>query len=460
MKIRALRILPPLAIARLGSSPQPLENYDVRVPEHDPLEYREIHGALTFVVDRDSGTIRRSYVPESVRFRDELQRVKPVAPFLEVWADLGGTLVPLTLGVLKDDGLSAGDVEWRVRVGNHKVFRHTHRVADQVDADTDWFNSHTVQPLDGRCANFLPRKTIPFGDVQFIRPTKEFPEIRLRFTPAKGLIYGGNDRRTVAEDVADVVYDTARGTWSGYSDNDFSPAITSNPPLIYANLEDSRTTSRGYLDDECDGIVEVRIRNTELTHFARIGAGPPDYAPDSFPVRTVADELEQMLLGPDISDEEASPEWTEEIVRRAFETIRLQNTIALNGNPILNGGPVNSMASQDTNYGRAEEPIMAPALVDTFAVRSLHQSVFASLRSNAAAWFVQVIRKFNEVGDLTNAGRRKMPAMMRGADGLHLALTQRQRNAILASGNRQATADNPDAVTFTQPVSPPGKEPR
>jgi hypothetical protein len=118
------------------------------------------------------------------------------------------------------------------------------------------------------------------------------------------------------------------------------------------------------------------------------------------------------------------------------------------------------MASQDTNYGRAEEPIMAPALVDTFAVRSLHQSVFASLRSNAAAWFVQVIRKFNEVGDLTNAGRRKMPAMMRGADGLHLALTQRQRNAILASGNRQATADNPDAVTFTQPVSPPGKEPR
>jgi len=460
MKIRALRILPPLAIARLGSSPQPLDNYDVRVPERDPLGFREIHGALTFVVDRDSGCIRRSYTPESVRFRDELGRVKPVAPFLELWADVGDTLVPVTTRLLDDAGFSLADVEWRVRVGNHKAFRRTGREADKIDADVTVRN-HRVTPLLGACANFLPGKTLPFGDVQFLRPTKEFPEIRLRFTPAKGLIYGANDARTRAEDVADVVYDTRRGTWSGYSDDDTNPsALITNPGGIYANTDDSRTTARGYLDDECDGIVEVRIRNTELAHFARIGAGPPDYAPDSFPVRTIADELEQMLLGPDVLDGQASPEWTEEIVRRAFETVRLQNTAVLNGNPVVNGSAANSMATQDTRAGRAAEPIMAPAIVDNLAVRALHQSVFTALRSDAAAWFAAVIREYDKVGDLTNAGRRKMPAMMRGSDGLHLALTRRQRSAILASGNRQANAKNPNAVTFTLPASPDDKENR
>jgi hypothetical protein len=459
MKIRALRILPPLAIARLGSSPQPLDNYDVCVSDRDPLEYREIRGALTFVVDRDSGTIRRAYTPESVRFRDELGRVKPVAPFLEAWADVGGTLVPLTRQLLAEAGLALGDVEWRAQVGNHKAFRRTGMAADRIDAATEWFGDHGVTALEGRCANFLRGKTLPFGDVQFIRPTKEFPEIRLRFTPAMGLIYGGNDSRTRPEDVADVVYDTGRGTWSGYTDDNANPsAIVTNPGGIYGNVGDSRTTSRGYLDDECDGIVEVRIRNTKLAAFARIGAGPPDYAPDSFPVRTIADELEQMLLGPDITDEEASPEWTEEILRRAFETVRLQNTVVLNGNPVLNGEAANCMASQDTDSGRVEAPIMAPALVDSLALRALHQSVFTALRSGTAAWFGQVLREFDKVGDLTDAGRRKMPAMMRGSDGMHLALTRRQRNAILASGNRKATADDPEAVTFTMPTTPPSDE--
>ena len=185
------------------------------------------------------------------------------------------------------------------------------------------------------------------------------------------------------------------------------------------------------------------------------------FAPDSFPVRTIADELEQMLLGPDVADREASPEWTEEIVRRAFETVRLQNTAVLNGNPVVNGRAANSMASQDTDLSRAAEPIMAPAIVDNLALRALHQSVFTALRSDAAAWFAAVIREYDKVGDLTNAGRRKMPAMMRGSDGLHLALTRRQRSAILASGNRQANAAaDPDAVTFTLPASPDDKESR
>ncbi len=459
MTIRALRILPPFVIARLGSSPEPLENYDVRVAQRDPLGFREIHGALTFVVDRDTGSIRRSYTPESIRFKDAHGRVKPVAPFLEVWADVDGTLVPLTKALLAREKASIEDIEWRAQVGNQKAFRRTGQARDRINADTGWFTGHKPETLLGQCANFVARKTLPFGDVQFIRPSKDFPEIRLRFTPAKGLIYGGTDPRTRPEDVADAIYDSGRGSWSGYSDSDANPStIITNPSPIYANVGDARSTSRGYLDDECDGIVEMRIAKLNLAAFARFGAGPPDYAPDSFPVRTMADELEQILLGPEVSDADVSSEWTEEIIRRAFETIRLQNTTVLNGNPVVAGGAANSMASQDTNWGRAEEPIMAPAIVDTIALRALHQSIFSALRSGTATWFGQVLRGFQEVGDLTNAGRRKMPAMMRGSDGLHLALTRRQANAVRASGNRQATAEDSAAVTFTAPTPRTGEE--
>jgi hypothetical protein len=92
----------------------------------------------------------------------------------------------------------------------------------------------------------------------------------------------------------------------------------------------------------------------------------------------------------------------------------------------------NSMAGQDTRTGRRFEPIMARALVDTVALEQLHMSLLVALRSGAAPWFADVLRDYDEVGDLSNRGRRKMPAMMRGADGRHLTLTRRQIALIRA----------------------------
>ncbi|PYQ31934.1 MAG: hypothetical protein DMF56_02210 [Acidobacteria bacterium] len=449
--IRALRILPPLAIARLGSSPDPLDNYNVVVSDDDPLGFRTLEPARTLVVDRKSGAIRREVTPKAVRFKDAKKRVKPVAPFLEVWADVDGTLVPLTTSLLRKEKVRVEDVEWRAHVGNQKAWRRTGDPDDRIDAEVDWFNDHAPHRLLGRCKNFLKGKTLPFGDVQFIRPNDKFPEVRLRFTPGKGSVYGSTGVRNVKDDVKDVVYDKNRGRWDAHTDASLDPwQIMTNPGYIYANL---REVSRGYLDDECDGIVEVRIEKLNLSAFARIGAGPPDYAPDSFPVRTIADELEQILLGPDVKQKDVSPEWTEEIIRRAFETVRLQNTVELNGNP----EDANSMASHDERNGRALEPIMARAIVDSIALRALHQSIFAALRSGTAPWFTQVLREWDEVGDLTNDGRRKMPAMMRGSDGLHLALTRRQFNAVQGSGNSRATAKDASAVVFSTPM-PEGEE--
>jgi hypothetical protein len=73
---------------------------------------------------------------------------------------------------------------------------------------------------------------------------------------------------------------------------------------------------------------------------------------------------------------------------------------------------------------------MAPSLVDATALLNLHQSVLVGLRSGTAPWFADVLRNHNEIGDLSAKGRRKMPALMRGADGRALALTRRQVDLV------------------------------
>lgn len=427
--IQELRVLPPLAIARFGAATAPLDNYDAIVDPERPLGYRVLRPAQTLEVDVDSGEIVRSFVPERLSFTDNGQ-VRPVAPFLEVWALTdGGQLEPLTTELLEGEGASAADLKWRVQVANHKIFRRTGDERDKVDVDSGEFSDHTRRPLAGACVNFWPGETIPLGHVQYIKPTEAHPEIRLRFTPAAGFVYGSSDTPPPEQPAADpnvhsVVYDArpGHGTWLGYRDS--GPGITT-PGFIYASDADGR--SLGYLDDGCDGIVRVTLTvgGQTLSAYGHVGVGPPTYAPDALPIRTVADELEQALLGPTVEVAEATPERVEEIVRRAFETVRLLNTAVMNQTS-------NSMVGHDVRQGRRRDPIMAPSLVDGVALENLHQSLLVALRSGTAPWFADALRDYDEIGDLSDRGRRKMPAMMRGADGRHLTLTRRQINLIRA----------------------------
>ena len=424
--IQELRVLPPLAIARFGAAATPLDNYEVIVDPERPLGYRALRPAETLEVDVVSGEIVRTFVPERLSFTED-GKVRPVAPFLEVWALTdGGQLEPLTTELLGREGASPSDLRWRVQVANHKVSRRTGVEADKVEADSGEFCDHARRPLAGACANFWPGRTIPFGQVQYVKPTEAHPEVRLRFTPAAGFVYGASRTQPTEgppEDpnLRDVVYDASsdRGTWLGYQDQN-EPTITV-PGGIYAG--DRQGRSRGYLDDSCDGLVRVTLKvgGETLSAFGRVGVGPPTYAPDAVPIRTIADELEQALLGPTVESTEATLERVEEIVRRAFETVRLMNTAAMN-----QGG----MAAHDQRQGRRRDPIMAPSLVDDVALENLHQSLLVALRSGTAPWFADVLRDFDEVGDLSDRGRRKMPAMMRGADGQHLTLTRRQIDLI------------------------------
>jgi hypothetical protein len=233
---------------------------------------------------------------------------------------------------------------------------------------------------------------------------------------------------------AQIIYDP-KGDWVGFTDGTQPLPVQTNPGAIYAGWSDAdgNQISWGYLDDECDGIVtaSLTIDGKTLAANARLGAGPPTFAPDAIPIRTVHDDLDQWMFGPEL-DRPATIEEAEEILRRAVETVRLLNTAAMNGNPIA--GRINAastMVRQDSNdFGRFFEPIMASQIVDNHAILALHQNILAALRSGTGSWFADTLRKPEEIGDLSDAGRRKMPGMMRGADGRHLTLTRRQIDTI------------------------------
>jgi hypothetical protein len=450
--IKEIRLLPPLAIGRFGGSAEPMHNYDVEI--NSATDYRDLVPAETLLLDPGSGEVVAKQTPPVVRFKDGAGLVKPVCPFIEVWAryDETGDFLPLTLVELQDLGLSPAALSWDVTFANLKVLRRTGEPADRVTAALSGVTDHQRHSLEGRAVNFKSGQSIHFGFVQYVKPTATHPEIRFRFTPPAGLVYGTNPDSIVPANRA--VYDPVRGTWDTHNDDNPEPAsapdprahISTSPGGIYANRQGR---SLGYLDDASDGIVTVMLTlsgNRRLGSFSRLCAGPPAFAPDSFPVRTMGDELEQMAHGPDVSGVNA--EEVLDIVRRAVETVRLTDTDL-----------------QNEVWGREFDAFPAP-FSDTEAApqttSSIHTGLLDGLSkglkapanspARSAAHFTLsqidgILRDFDKAADHTRAGRRRMPALMRGADGMNLALNRRQRSKIAKAVEVFAPAPGPGPGT-------------
>src|SRR5690349_18672496 len=120
--LHRLHVLPALAIARLGSSPQPMDNFTVSPDPYDPpapgdpqaaLKTRVLTPAPTLQINSANGQITGNPTPATLRFRDDQGRIKPVAPFFELWAQFSeqGGIEPLTRQHLDD---LRATVEWRV----------------------------------------------------------------------------------------------------------------------------------------------------------------------------------------------------------------------------------------------------------------------------------------------------------------------------------------------------------
>lgn len=477
MTIRELRILPSLAIGRLGSAAEPLDNFTMVNDPEQPLGFRTIVPQPTLVVDDASGEIKDVITPEKIEFKTGA-KIRPVAPFLEVWArvDEDEALQPLTTTLLAAHGASLADLSWTVRVANRKAERRTGHPGDRVEASVGPFSDHQKQRLLGHSPHFLsPDHTLDFGVVRFLKPTAAHPEIRLRFTPARGLIYGPKLTQKEIEEMREAdpsvhnlhvvpaeqaVYDKTKGWWKfsippgvrnadpsvdKFYDETLPPALFAIIPPGPVWLNNNVAVSRGYLDDACDGTVEVALARPggdRLEAVARIVAAPPAVVPDSLFVRSLADDLDQAIFGPDVpadEPEEVTRARAEDIVRRGLETVRFLNVSVMNGNPVQGRDPldIDTMPAEEAfDVYRAERPVFAPHTADTLAIVALHQRVYAALRAGAVPWFPVLLRKPEDVGDFTDGGRRKMPALMAGADGNYLALTRRQIDTVKRAASR------------------------
>ena len=446
MTITRIAILPPLAFARFGSHPEPVDNYTLETPkgEDDLLGYRRIIPEPTFQISAD-GEIRGKKTPETITFKEN-GKVRPVAPFFELWAEFDDG----RFEHLKQNMLGDAKLEWCVEVENRKVFRRTYNKDDIVKTEAEWFSDHAPHKLEGKCKNFVDGASIDFGEVRYIKPNNDYPHIRLRVMPAAGRIYGSDKplENLKEEFVAARVYkgrakDAKSKSWVLWEherQKEKEHDIETVPPALFAIIPPAPpwlnrdiAISRGYLDDACDGFVRAKltISGNTLCAKARIGIAPPHYAPDTLFVRTLFDDLEQASEGIEIKGD--SRERALEIVRRAFEAVRFMNVAVMNGNPFRGRDALDldTMPAEEA-FGnqRPLRPVFSPAAADTRAVMALHQRVYAALTSGSGGWFAKLLRQPEDVADLTDDGRRKMPALMCGADSNYLALTRRQISAI------------------------------
>ena len=369
MEITEVYFLPPLAIARLGASEIPLDCF---VWDTD----QSIYGANRTVI-RPAVTLRvmadgslRPFVPNAIQFRDGVQ-LRPVAPFFELWATVrDGTACaqrPLTKALLKRFNSTLSSVEYTITVANRKAQRRTGSAAcAYIARQSVSGNDHerkallAYSPHDAGNEPLVTReRPIPLGHFQAIRPINnrvmnvDLSALRVRFTPAKGLIYGPRtaiagpasplppgealDPVTLGGRLHEIVPADNRilnphTKWSDYvMDADKQEDPQPSDSYDGANVGDNR--SWGVIDDSCDGIIEAQvvIKGVRLVATARVLSSCPDFAPDRRPLNSLADDLADRDLKPvaiDRHDQSQIAQTQAEIAdlfERAFETASLIN---------------------------------------------------------------------------------------------------------------------------------------
>jgi hypothetical protein len=202
--LRDIWLVQPLAFARGGSSPTPLQAFDWGPPDLAPSGSgrTRVVPADTLSLHPETGevTLTPASAFAEVRFKDG-DRLRPVCPFFELhgsWETPGGLVEgPVTPAVLAASGKRAAELVWHVRFVNGKAMHWTQQPSDRVVADVTIPGDH-VAPValpgtsvaGARPALVPAGKSVPLGRVQLSAPTADFPEFRLRFHPGEGKAYG------------------------------------------------------------------------------------------------------------------------------------------------------------------------------------------------------------------------------------------------------------------------------
>lgn len=335
--IEQIWLHPPLAFARLGPSPIPCDNYHYGPSDLTPRGSGKtvVQPAPSLDVAAD-GTLsqRLPQEGERVRFKDD-DGFRPLCPFFEVhgaWTLDGEQHTgPVTVDVLDGFGLALADVRWTVEVANLKAHHCTQVLDDRIEARVEVpGDDHVRHELAGRSPEdadqpLVPHgQNVPLGSVQLPIPQAPFPELRLRFTPATGAVYGPTN---LQERTTDYVLPAERlilnkdAAWCRFTAEGPDPRTA--PSGLYAGSQETGGTSLGLVDDVCDGLITVTLPG-DLTARARVVVTPPDFAPDRRPFTSLADGLADRIKRADVHDPAYitdHPQLTALEVRDLFERV-------------------------------------------------------------------------------------------------------------------------------------------
>ncbi len=378
--IRKIWLQQPVAFARVGPSRTPLSAFRWTQPDLRPrgTGRTTITPAATFDVDATTGVpTRRGEEEEFTLFRDE-DGIRPVAPFFELHGDWDGRAeqsTALTTRVLEENGLSLSSLTWDIHHANHKAYSLTRAEGDRVEARaTIRGDDHARQDLKGISLEgapnpLVPRPGIDMGAIQVVRPTADYPEIRIRFYPPPGHAYGPADLQErlkkkrwgpldllialsgLNADWEDFQLPKSRcilnpnSAWPNYKLLTWGqilralPRVIMHPrsfialcrhvqrsellrfligptadagklpPGLYASWTGGGAflSSLGLIDDLGDGVITCRLDGVGAAR-ARIVVAPPHFSPDRRPPVSIADDLTDRTQRADVR----AGDWTSE----------------------------------------------------------------------------------------------------------------------------------------------------
>jgi hypothetical protein len=379
MGILELFFQPPFAIARLGGSDTPLDNFHWATDPGIHAGGRTvIVPAITIDVSPQSGTPSLR-LPTKLQFSDR-GGLRPVAPFFELWVRCttarGVKELPLNLSLMEEMRIAPRDVEFRVTVANRKAQRRTGLpscgyIASATARGNDYETKklRASSPSDPKNPPLVrPEFPVPLGSFQVVCPvqiaakptgmcdTPDLSVMRLRFTPGKGEVYGPRlptksaDKPVTTASIPSCLPEGQEAPWDRILQGRMHEIVVKpenrilngeaafasylagvpdetdpQPDDSYDGAKNGSQIALGIIDDVCDGVVEAHLvlGGRRYSAAARVSVGPPDFSPDRRHFVSGADDLaDRDCAGIAVTD--ANLEETEaeiaDLLTRVFET--------------------------------------------------------------------------------------------------------------------------------------------